>query len=257
MFGRPQRGRSVDRVPAVRRRLELGDRVAQFINDVGDLLDVPCYDTMVILQGASGLPEDRFVNLWHFAGETGIDEAAHLNGIQFELGTFYETIKEYLSTVALGAANLQIETRTYRADDPEPREPLYRTLGVDITANGATGLPNEVACVVSFFHERNVPRQRGRVYIGPLNNAVLAAPVAGVGERFLLAAAVTEFATAATGLLAGTNGVEWCTKSNMPFSSAPGSLPGPFYREVTAGWVDNACDTQRRRGMRAQSRTTF
>lgn len=224
----------------------------------GGVLDVPCFDALVILQGASGLPEDRFLNNWHFAApDVATDEAEALSAIQFELGTFYETIKEYLSSVALGAANLQIETRVYRADDPEPREALPVTLGVDISAFPAAGIPNELAVCVSFFSERNIPRQRGRVFIGPLAPAAMEAGVSGAGDRRIAAACVTEMATAATGLLTGTNGVVWATKSTRPQQVPLNPLPPPIYRQVTDGWVDNAFDVQRRRGTKATARTVF
>lgn len=216
-----------------------------------------CYDALVILQGASGLPEDRFLNTWHFARRGIEDHAAAYSGIQFELGTFYETIKEYLSTVALGAANLQIETRIYHGDDQEPREPHPVMLGVDLTPFANAGIPNELAVCVSFFSERNIPRQRGRVFIGPLANGAMETPVSGEGDRQIATACVNEMVTAATGMLTGTNGVIWCTKSGLAIPDPAGAIPPPIYRQVTDGWVDNAFDVQRRRGSEASSRTTF
>jgi hypothetical protein len=228
-----------------------------FFNSAGVLQQAECYDALVIMQGASGLPEDRFLNTWHFAAEAGGTADSHYSAIQFELGSFYTAIKPYLSSVALGATNLQIETRIYHGDDPEPREPHTVLLGVDMTPHPNIGLPNELAICVSHYHRRNIPRQRGRVFIGPLGNTAMAAGVSGAGDRRIDPTCQDAFVTAAIGLLTGTNGVVWCQKSNYQFSATGDPAVGPTYREVTNGWVDNAFDIQRRRGTVASVRDTF
>lgn len=90
-------------------------------------------------------------------------------------------------------------------------------------------------------------RRRGRIYLGPFGQTVLG--TTAVTSDRPLAAAVTAIANAATALATATAGavVPWVIYSPTNGSGAV----------VTDGWVDNAFDTQRRRGVAATSRTLW
>lgn len=107
-------------------------------------------------------------------------------------------------------------------------------------------MPTEVAITCSFYGDRNLPRQRGRLFIGPVKSTAFEV-VAGRVEvndstRTTLAHAMRRLAQDSI-----TNGASWHVISPTAASSV----------EVTAGWVDNTADTQRRRGTEASFRHTW
>jgi hypothetical protein len=123
------------------------------------------------------------------------------------------------------------------------------TLGAAVDG---TRLPGEVAVVLSFHSlltdvpeevgaTRPGARHRGRIYFGPLNTASLDASTATV-----------EPATNAA--------LRGAALSFMALTTAPWSQwsrADAVMRTITGGYVDNAFDTQRRRGIAATARTTF
>lgn len=169
----------------------------------------------------------------------------------------------------------------------EDGPPIY-TLGFDIAGIRAGGdtLPSEVACCVSYKNTTGaVPgggnfgtppaRRRGRVYFGPIgtNDADMGV---GVGNSSRPAAGLIDYLGAAHFALMGTGTPnDWCVYSR-PFDGRPGitaqarkdaggpfralpalpARPGQAYI-IEAVSVDNAWDTQRRRGERATARTAF
>ena len=210
------------------------------------------YRTMAILQGKSNLPEDRFVNTWHFdTGNPGITPAAFYASVNENLHSFYEdpvevggfSVSDFLPSDVI---NSTIQFRHYDLSENEPREPeIYD--GV-ILPSAVAPLPTEVAVCLSFFGTRNIPRQRGRVFIGPLSQNAGTVGAGGAGLRVADALANTLIAAAARldADLAAT-GVQWVVWSRTSIDAHP----------VTGGWVDNAFDTQRRRGTQPTGRAMF
>jgi hypothetical protein len=93
-----------------------------------------------------------------------------------------------------------------------------------------------VSLCLSYFSERNLPRFRGRLFIGPWNFA----------EERPNTSAINSLMTLATGLAAvGGIDVDWGLWS--PSRNA--------FSKITNVWVDNEWDTQRSRGLRATTRT--
>jgi hypothetical protein len=105
-------------------------------------------------------------------------------------------------------------------------------------AQQATSSPRELAVCLSFYSERNVPRQRGRLYM-PLF-------LQGVGNPQLRPtlpiAKMTQFVDLFTGL--GGVDVDWCIYSRVQDKAWP----------VTNWWYDNEWDVQRSRGLAGTSR---
>lgn len=86
-------------------------------------------------------------------------------------------------------------------------------------------------------------RRRGRIYIGPLKTTT------STNGR-PNSTAITTLATASSALGIDLNAVAdttWCVWSPTSGTAVP----------ITDGWVDNAFDTQRRRGWDPTSRTTY
>jgi hypothetical protein len=106
--------------------------------------------------------------------------------------------------------------------------------------------PREVALCLSFRGAENVPRQRGRIFCGPVN-AQTERPADAIRTICL---------SLATGLanIGGTN-VDWCVFSRASVGPT-GGLADAFH-PVKQAWVDDEWDTQRSRGLRATTRSTL
>jgi hypothetical protein len=147
-----------------------------------------------------------------------------------------------------GANKSQI--RVYDLADPMPREPevFLWTLG----GTGGSPLPRELAICLSFYADRNLRRQRGRVYLGPINTSA----IGNTGNDMTVeVAARNTIRDAAITLMNATP--TWCVWSEARQAEVvPGG--GNFGAQpVTAGWVDDAVDIQRRRGLKTSTRTIF
>lgn len=210
---------------------------------------MPIVRAQVIFQGGTGIPEDRFINTWHF-------DAATYNGtltdsIEQKLTNFYTAVNTP-QTVPVGYylsefVSRNVEIRMYNLDDPEPRVPTFGGF-VLAAAPAGENLPEEVAVVVSLEAPPPITRnRRGRLYIGPLNancltDATGATPTRPNADmRNVLAAAATRV------LNENVEPGGWVIWSPTTGTSAP----------VASGFIDNAFDTQRRRGPDATTRTIF
>lgn len=200
----------------------------------------------VRLQRVSLTPEDVTVNTWHFNSE-GASITTSMTDITTNLNNFYQAADNYLSPVVATTGH----TVTYYAlSDPIPRAPL-RTDTLAAISPGTTALPDEVAMCVSFkataASGEPPARKKGRIFIGPLNTT--AAGTTTNGNR-PSAACISALQGAGSVLLAASIAAttwEWQVYSRVDDAGHP----------VVAGWVDNAFDTQRRRGVAPTSRSTF
>lgn len=213
------------------------------------------YTAQHILQGLSQLPEDRYVNTFHFdTSDTDptmpFETVANL--IADRLEQFFDlTIVVGGSAISSFLARIfdesKVLVKVYRLSDPEPREPITIQYGmVNTTLGGA--MASEVALCSSYYSGTNTPRNRGRVYIGPLKASAVDAPQ-GVPARPSLALRNT-ISSASKRLADHTTGPIWSTLSK----AIPGVLSAG---EITDGWVDDAFDTQRRRGAPSTTRTIW
>jgi hypothetical protein len=208
-------------------------------------------------QGLSGLPRDRYVNTWHVIAQTVPPTLPNLEAMADDVKKFYEgggatSITTYLSPWNNGAGRT---VKIYNLDDAIPRAPIYEETDQNaLTAFAGTGYPNEVACCLSFagVHLSGTPqaRRRGRVYIGPLNTTC--GSITPVGDSRPNPAFRTRMLDAAYQLDQElfTHGARWCV-----YSPTAGSAVA-----VSTMSVDDAFDTQRRRGMAAtlvESRTSI
>jgi hypothetical protein len=153
-------------------------------------------------------------------------------------------IAEFSNLLAQNNHDIQF----YRESDPTPRVPRYESTFNLVSAPSGSPLPREVALCCSFQAGRisgeSQARRRGRVYIGMLDSATVGAdgrPDAAVID------AVAAFGNAILGPSLASTSWKWAVYSRMNGSGS----------EVLDGWVDNAFDTQRRRGDAPTARTTF
>lgn len=191
---------------------------------------MPDYICQVIGEGDALLPEDYVTNTIHFQV---LDPLADAEAIAQDVATLF----------AASATNLTIasDIQRYRVKMYDRGDAIPRPVVAEKTAartGGAAGGPREVALCLSFYAERNLPRQRGRIYLGPLQS--------GLGARPILQ--TMNFALDLAEGIAGIGGVDvdW-----QVFS--PTDQQG---RSVTAAWVDDEWDTQRRRGRKSTQRVT-
>jgi hypothetical protein len=208
---------------------------------------------MVRLQRITGLPEDIVVNTFHFftTGTTvtpaqAAEVATKVIGFYNSPGVPPTTVSQVLSSVLSRDTN-RCEVKVYDQGTPMPRQPVVTqpfTLG---TPSSGSPLPSEVALVLSLRAVTplgGIPaRSRGRVYVGPLNQGALGnsdsgdlrpnpsyqATILDAGRRMLAAPADL---------------IAWSVYSTRDLT----------LRRVTRVIVDNAFDTQRRRGAKPTAR---
>lgn len=205
---------------------------------------------MFVGQGSSGLPEDRIVNVFHFVG--GGTYSADAATAVTKVAEFYNglgvgqtnSIAGYLSSWV----NRTAEIRTYDLTTAKPRVPTITPLELNPYLSD-NGLPEEVALVTTFYGSPPITRRRrGRLYIGPLNSNT---SVINFGNQAAPSApnpVIIGDLRIATQTLAAIDSVQWCIRS---------TLPSENFVPVAGGYVDNAFDTQRRRGPDATTRSVW
>lgn len=205
---------------------------------------MPIIRALVTLPATSALAEDAATNTLHFSAP-GVNLTDEINLIHGNLTTFYQAIDTYLSPKLSTTANVKY----YDLDDPKPRPPKSeQTMG--LAAFPGTALASELAVCLSYQAARvagsDQAHRRGRIYLGPLNSSAAGTTTASDRPASSMLTAIGVAATAlATDSFA--DGVPWHVYSPTLLSSAP----------VTDGWIDNAFDVQRRRGVQATSRTLW
>jgi hypothetical protein len=198
---------------------------------------------MAILQSPTNLATDRFVNTWHFSSASQLPLTSDTaTNICDALDDFYAAVDPYIRTELT-----RLDYRVYDLGDPEPREPTLVAPNTQPSGLGAA-FPFEVAACLSFYSLRNLPRRRGRIYLGPLTGAAADnAPATGEpipGEDFI------------NDVLDGWEAMNANVKSSggdgaaAPVVFSPTSLAAQelSVHPISHTWMDNAFDTQRSRG---------
>lgn len=228
------------------------------------------------LPGGSGLPEDVFENVVHYSVEEA-DAPTDLATAMQAFRDFYIVdgpgqstfLGNYISETVQRTTDA-CEIRAYFQPDLTGVTPMGSPVGqLAFTMNpAATGssLPEEVAAVISYNGDlsgvpvsitnptpppptvRPQQRRRGRLYLGPLQ----ANAGAEVTSEFRPSTAFRTDATAAFVTMAQAINALAQGETFGVWSKADAEL----YPAV-AGYMDNAWDTQRRRGVDATTRTTF
>lgn len=220
---------------------------------------------------ASGLSRDQVVNTWTFTGEADLTDTG--------FGTIESALTDFYNGTDTGGTGLTVASflgpqlsrsvvpvfRHYDLDghlsggalgSPQRVQPMV-ALGA---GNGGTGLPSEVACCLSFNGAygsdpefgpggatRPRARDRGRIYLGPLS-ASGCISIESTTQRPKVSDNLRETVVAAALRLSAFAGLPafWSTWSRKA---------GTTHQVVDVA-VDDAFDTQRRRGERANIRTT-
>jgi hypothetical protein len=207
------------------------------------------YQCQFIFQSVTNRVEDAVTNTTHwFKGGTQPD----FENIRDMLTDYYnETspgaaypLTTYMSGRSLsGNWNMKI----YRLTDDKPRAPVYTSQG-NFELIDQDALPSEVALVMSFQAEpeSGLPqaRRRNRIYLGPFGingNKESGRPNDSLVEAVLFSGKAL--------LIAQDQSITWGWHVYSPTQNA--------HYPVASGWVDNAWDSQRRRGVEATLRGGF
>lgn len=207
------------------------------------------YSAQVIFRGLSGSPKDVYTNTFYFRNESGPGSSAQMaDNLATDLQEFYGTAPtDVASPVSISSRMSGAviadnpELRVYDLGQPAPRYPIIRFLTIDF--NTTSYFPSEVAACLSYVAAENQPRSRGRIYLGPLaaNTAVVADGRATIDANFRTCA----LASSRRLMLKPNHTWElWSPTSGQ-------------MKTITGLWMDNAFDTQRRRGEEASGRLTI
>jgi hypothetical protein len=142
-------------------------------------------------------------------------------------------------TVSAGATKVQL----YKLG-PGPSGPPMATAELNPTAYRDTFAPPQAAITLSFYGDRNVKRERGRLYIPPALTGITAANTASK----VVAAATRTKVGALAPVFAGLGGinVDWIVWSRVAQAAT----------KVQNWWVDDSWDVIRSRKISATARTT-
>lgn len=218
------------------------------------------YVCVAHLPARSGITADETQNVFAVTGP-GADVVADTEGIAAKLQTFYRAIQGLLSP-QLGSAPY---ITFYDATNALSLSPPNNILGAPVNtfpftwSGGFSGNANVEECAITlsmkadmtglteyYLNKRPRAHRRGRLYLGPLNTLPLSVD-ATTGRTLVSSSARTTIVDAATALRDAMSPYTWCIWSREDRAFYP----------VVNGWVDNAFDTQRRRGPKATARTSF
>lgn len=204
----------------------------------------------------TGLPEDASVNVWHFAHRDfnpGTTEQDSANDCIDRLESFYQEIDQIYSA----ENGPVIVCKAYNLESPEPRTPLLER-NIDVTPSGTVGFPHEVAICLSMAAEmvsgQPRARRRGRVYLGPIQSGASVSGGGRVSVSPTTMGIITDAAVAAFDTGLGPEDPRLVVYSRTDDEN--GVSVANSCHDVVTMWVDDAWDTQRRRGTAPQTRDT-
>lgn len=207
----------------------------------------------VTLPSKSLIAADSVVNTFSFTGVDNVEDQAVV--ALGKLKAFYNDVNTSGTPAALktyfsGEINFAgARIKVYDASDPEPRVPILdESLGASAaTPASASNLPAEVALCLSYAADiesgQKAARRRGRIYLGPL--CTYASDGATGATARPNVNVIANMKVAAETLSDGPVGTQWCVWSRVANT----------YAIITHGYIDNAFDTQRRRGPDPTTRT--
>jgi len=198
---------------------------------------MPRYRALVSTYKSTEQAIDRITNTLYFD-----DQGFQTNALNLatDIANLFATYR------SLPTGFNRVNCRMYDMAEPTPREIQGEFTNTTPTQSASPVAPREVALCLSYHSDRNLPRKRGRIYVGPWATGFMS-------ER-PQAASITSLQDLRTGLanIGGTD-VQWCIYS--PTRSLPGQTP--VFEQVKGGWIDDEWDTVRSRGLRAIGRNAW
>jgi hypothetical protein len=197
----------------------------------------------VVLHTADAIPANYIQNQFCLGHPDG--DGHVVADVVTAIKDFYDGIRSSVLTSDL--AQNGHEMKFYALPGIQPNYPFAEeTWDFDSSPSGA-GLPREVAVALSFQGSRAAgfpqARRRGRIFIGP----VLATANSSGRPSSTIMSNLAFYADALRVALNPDPQHYWAVWSTVDQEAV----------EVQNGWVDNAFDTQRRRGVATTSRTVW
>lgn len=205
-----------------------------------------------VIPFVTNVPKDVITNTFHFQSDGSISNAAAASLIATRLSAFYDEVYSVANSADTYVSWANAIVKVYDLDDLQPRVPIVEAMPI-APNNQADGiLPAEVSIVAS-FHAANpvTARRRNRVYLGGF--ATGAASSGTTSNPPAPNSAIRASIVDAMELLHAANTTPLIWQGRSGFGATP---VGTFW-DVEGGWVDNAWDTQRRRGHEATIRDTW
>jgi len=188
---------------------------------------MPVYRLQTAIAADTTFPRDYLVMTPHFDdGAIGTDPQNLCDDLAAAINTWT-------------GGGREVKVTAYNAQSPAPSFPLGEKI-LNQGLSPSASLPREIACCLSFFAGRNLPRQRGRLYVP----AFLSGAVNSVRPSAAVRDYVAQLVPIFTGL--GGNDVDWSVYSRVDNVA----------RSVTNWWVDDEWDVVRSRGLRPTTRTS-
>lgn len=224
------------------------------------------YRVRVTIPHSSGLPEDEVVNTWSYMIGGSGDRDTLAADFQAQLDAFYTAWVPGYGHTDYGWGSMVAEH--FDMLEERPRRPFQTLTFATGTAPASnSNWPAEVSITLSFQKtavsgERQA-RMRGRVYLGPLSQGAADEPliptaiadaIAGhANTQFFGGTGLTHLAVYSPSTHYGKAIGEKIVEGD---EEIPDALPASFHI-VDRLWVDNAWDTQRRRGLKPTYRKTY
>lgn len=210
------------------------------------------YHAQVIQHYYTNLPADVAVNNLYFSSGSPTPATAEMDRILTVINSAWGALEDFRAGILKATAGMTV--KIYDVTAPPHSSPLRIGGPYNMGApESPTNMPLEVAGVISFQGAvtagTNPARRRGRNYIGPLNTAALDAGSASTMPKLTTGfiAGLLDYAEQLEAVNIGAGACTWCVYSKTDNAMVP----------VTNGWVDDAFDTQRRRGNDTTARTLF
>jgi len=216
-------------------------------------MPINAFQLHVTMPYFSAIPEDVVTNVWSLKFVTLAPTLTDWGLARARFITFYNAV--YGATGFTAAPWMRLANtrwKGYDLNDPQPRAPRYDTtaaLTPSVPANSVCTPETAVCLSFQGTQTSGIPqaRRRGRIFLGGL-----AAPITpGTTTIFPLvaSAATATVTTAASALKTGltADGWTWSVYSRTDDAMVT----------VDNGWIDNAPDTQRRRGQAPSLRTLW
>lgn len=186
----------------------------------------------------SALPRDSMVVTTHFE-RIGVP-----GGPDIDWAAIAKSITDVFR-VGWTSSTCEMITKLYDLGDTPPR-PVKATDVQNAGLHPLSGIPREIAVCLSFYGTRNLPHQRGRIYL-PLSPAIGAGSL-GPRPSSIFRDKALGLATVANQSLPDVGGIDVKHGIWSPTTQT--------FKQATDYWVDDEWDTVRRRGLRATTRGT-
>ena len=217
-------------------------------------LQVPnLFRAQVTFGAANEIPRDAMTNSFHFHGTSG--DYGNIADMLYDFYDVADTASAALRThMTDNALDGSWQVKIYDLGEDVPRIPVFEDQR-SLTLGSGAALPTEVALVASFHcpfvSGQPAARRRNRIYLGGLATTTTQNGRPSPAVRASLLGAMEDLNAAARASLS------WTWRIWSPTSVQAGQDLETSAWIVNAGWVDNAWDTQRRRGVDASVRETW